>query len=33
LGGGFFASFFQMLNSVIIRRGSEDKFWWVPSKK
>jgi hypothetical protein len=22
-----------MLHSVIVRRGSEDKLWWVPSKK
>jgi hypothetical protein len=28
-----FASFFQMLHSVIVRRGIEDKLWWVPSKK
>jgi len=28
-----FASFFQMLHSVTVRRGGEDKLWWVPSKK
>jgi hypothetical protein len=28
-----FASFFQMMHSVIVRRGREDKLWWVPSKK
>jgi hypothetical protein len=27
------ASFFQMLHSSIVRRGGEDKPWWVPSKK
>jgi hypothetical protein len=28
-----FASFLQALHSVKVRRGSEDKLWWVPSKK
>jgi len=28
-----FASFFQILHLVIVKRGSEDKLWWVPSKK
>jgi len=28
-----FASFFQMLHSVIVRRSGENKLWWVPSKK
>jgi hypothetical protein len=25
--------FFQVLHSVIVRRGSEDRLWWVSSKK
>jgi hypothetical protein len=25
-----FASFFQVLHPVKVRRGSEDKLWWVP---
>jgi hypothetical protein len=28
-----FASFFQVLHSVKVRRGIVDKLWWVPSKK
>jgi hypothetical protein len=28
-----FASFFQVLHSVIVKRGSEDRFWWVSSKR
>jgi len=28
-----FASFFQVLHSVIVIRGSEDRLWWVSSKK
>jgi hypothetical protein len=28
-----FASFFQVLHLVIVRRGSEDRLWWVSSKK
>jgi hypothetical protein len=28
-----FASFFQVLHSVSVRRGSEDGLWWVSSKK
>lgn len=28
-----FASFFKALHSVKVRRGSEDKMWWVFSKK
>jgi len=28
-----FACFFQMLHSVIVRRGDEDKLRWVPSRK
>jgi hypothetical protein len=30
---GVFASFLQVLHSVTVRRGSEDKLWWVPSKR
>jgi len=28
-----FTSFNQVLHSVIVRRGDEEKLWWVPSKK
>jgi hypothetical protein len=28
-----FASFFRVLHSIIVRRGGEDKLWWVPFKK
>jgi hypothetical protein len=28
-----FASFLQVLHSARVRRGIEDKLWWVPSKK
>jgi hypothetical protein len=28
-----FTLFFQVLHSVIVRRGSEDRFWWVSSKR
>jgi hypothetical protein len=28
-----FVSFFQALHSVKVSRGSEDKLWWVSSKK
>jgi hypothetical protein len=28
-----FASFLQVLHSIKVRRGSEDKLWWVNSKK
>jgi hypothetical protein len=28
-----FAAFFQVLHSVSFNRGSEDKLWWIPSKK
>jgi hypothetical protein len=28
-----FACFIQILHSVIVIRGSEDKLWWAPSKK
>jgi hypothetical protein len=28
-----FASFFQMLQSIIVRKGGENKLWCVPSKK
>jgi hypothetical protein len=28
-----FASFFRALHSVKVRRGNEDKMWWVSSKK
>jgi len=28
-----FASFFQMLHSVIVRKGGDKQLWWVPSKK
>jgi len=27
------ASFFQVSHSVIVRRGSDDRLWWVSSKK
>jgi len=30
---GIFAYFLQVLRSVIVRRGSEDKLWWVASKR
>jgi hypothetical protein len=30
---GVFVSFIQVLHSVTLRRGSEDKLWWVPSKR
>ena len=30
---GFFASFFRVLYLIRVRRESEDKLWWVPSKK
>jgi len=30
---GVFTSFLQVLHSVTVRRGSEDKLWWVPSKR
>jgi hypothetical protein len=26
-------AFFQRLQSVSIQRGSQDKLWWIPSKK
>jgi len=28
-----FASFFKVLNSINVRRGSEDRPWWVSSEK
>jgi hypothetical protein len=28
-----FAYFFQVLHSIIVKRGSEDRLWWVSSKK
>jgi hypothetical protein len=28
-----FASFFQVLHSVKVRRGSKDQLWWISSKK
>jgi hypothetical protein len=28
-----FASFFQVLHSINVRRGSEDRLWWASSKK
>jgi hypothetical protein len=28
-----FASFSQVLYSARVRRGREDKLWWVPSKR
>jgi len=28
-----FAFFFQVLHSVSVRRGNEDRLWWVSSKK
>jgi hypothetical protein len=28
-----FASLFQVLHSIIVRRGSEDRLWSVSSKK
>jgi hypothetical protein len=31
--GGVFDSFPQVLHSVTVRRGSEDKLWWVSSKR
>jgi hypothetical protein len=30
---GLFASFLQVLHSVTMRRGGEDKLWWVSSKR
>jgi hypothetical protein len=27
-----FASFFQVLHSISVTRGSEDRLWWVSSK-
>jgi hypothetical protein len=30
---GVFASFLQVFHSVKVRRGSEDKLWWVLSKR
>lgn len=28
-----FSSFFQVLHSVIVRKGSEDRLWWVSSQR
>jgi hypothetical protein len=28
-----FASFFQVFHTVFVRRGSEDRLWWVSSKR
>jgi hypothetical protein len=28
-----FASFFQVLDSIIVSRGRKDRLWWVSSKR